>query len=50
MSVLFMQLADVAEAVDSGFALECCAEQDGKLRVWEKGSAMDMVIEPVWSL
>jgi len=45
-----MQLADVTEAVESGFALACCAEQDGKLRVWEKGSAMDMMIEPVWFL
>lgn len=47
MSVLFMQLADVAEAVKSGLDSECGAEQDGELRVWEKGSAMDMMIEPV---
>jgi hypothetical protein len=45
-----MQLADVPDALVSGFASEFGAEQDGKLRAWEEGNTKDMMIKPVWVL
>lgn len=53
ISVLFMQGADVLAALASEAASEWsvvrATERAGKLKVCEIGSAMDMMVKPVWA-